>query len=113
MTGVGTHVPCRDDILDAAAASVAEGMEAPTAEAMAEHAGVSPATVYRRFGDRDGLDAEIAATSLMGMVVTHSPLLPALTGVDPGDPGELADRIAELFLRAIAAEPHAQSGRER
>ena len=44
---------------------------------------------------------KFAATSLMGMIVTRSTLLPALTGDEPEDPETLADPITDLFLRAV------------
>lgn len=54
------HPDPRTRLLDAAEALLVDG-ELPSVEALCAQAGVSRATFYRRFGDKDGLAAALAA----------------------------------------------------
>lgn len=49
----------------------------------------------------EGVSAEFAASSLMGLIMLHSTLQPALTGKEPEDRDALADAITTLFVRGL------------
>lgn len=86
-------------ILDAVAALVAEkGLAATTVDDVARRAGVSPVTVYRRFGDRNGL--------LRAFVQHRTPRRMATTLAESdGDLASDLDRIARECLAFLVHQP--------
>jgi hypothetical protein len=52
----------------------------------------------------EGVTAEFAAASLMGLIMVHATLMPALTGKEPDDREALANAIASLFLGGIGVQ---------
>ena len=115
----------RERIVSAAAELLASGGRgAVTTRAVASRVGVSPPTIYRLFGEKNGLLAAVAEYGYARFVAAKSPLQP--TG-DPVDDLRSAWSLtvefglanAELFF-LIYSEPHAgsmaaavQSGNER
>ncbi|MGW4365984.1 TetR/AcrR family transcriptional regulator [Nocardia takedensis] len=81
-----------DALLDAALASIAEnGLDALTLSAVATRAGVSRATAYREFGDKEGLISAVGRTEVARMVAA------AYTTVDLFAPIPQLSRTATLF----------------
>jgi AcrR family transcriptional regulator len=70
-----------------------QGLAATTIEAVAEEAGVGPATVYRRFGDRAGL--------LRAFAAERSPRRLAID-LPPGGTGDLRADLLSLTAPSIA-----------
>lgn len=100
------------ELLQATLELVADsGIDALTLSQVATRAGVSRATAYREFGDKDGLLAALAQSEIAAMV-THT-----LRGIDRGAPPSTAIpgivRAALTYLRGHQAftylrthEPH-------
>lgn len=99
LSGATKALPGNDDrtareILDATLLEAASrGLRALPMEGIARRAGVNRGTLYRRFGDRDGVVAALAARE--GQRV-RAALAEATDGLD--DP---ADRLVEGFVAAV------------
>lgn len=102
MPGRPRSAEADDAILVAARALLeAGGYEAVTMEAVAAHAGVGKATVYRRYGNRAELVAD-AVTGLLAAVVPavdRGSLRADLEFVLAGLTGPASSRMAEVMLR--------------
>lgn len=79
----------RRAVLDAALELLAEGRARPTAQEVADRAGVALRTVFHHFGDTEGLFLAVADAHV-------ARVLPTIEQVPPGGP--LAVRVAE-FVR--------------
>ncbi|MEU4311460.1 helix-turn-helix domain-containing protein [Nocardia sp. NPDC024068] len=86
-----------DALLDAAVALIAEsGLDALTHTAVAARAGVSRATAYREFGDKDGLVSAVGRHEVGKMVAA------AFAAIDPGaSAGEMAYAATLFALRYL------------
>lgn len=90
----------RQELLQAATALLAEkGLSALKMDAVAERAGFSTATLYRCFGDRDGLVREVVRGSL-----SAAPVLAAL--LEDGPFEEVLVRFVEAMLARLREQPH-------
>lgn len=86
---VRSRADLRTDIVEAAAQLLQEqGAHAVTTRGVAERAGVQAPTIYRLFGDKDGLVDAVAEHVMATYVATKAVALD-----DPGDPG---DPVADL-----------------
>lgn len=97
---VGERPDTRDRILDAALEVFARvGLEASTIEVIAAEAGVGTATIYRHFGDRDGL--------VQAFIDERSPRRSAREAAAAltGDLREDLTRVAEALLRGFRERP--------
>ncbi|MET7771158.1 helix-turn-helix domain-containing protein [Nocardia sp. NPDC005366] len=91
-----------DALLDAAATLIAEsGLDGLTLSAVAEHAGVSRATAYREFGDKDGLVAAVGRNEVGRMVAA------AYEAIDLSAPVPEIARAATLFALRYLREHRA------
>ncbi|MER6565222.1 TetR/AcrR family transcriptional regulator [Streptomyces sp. NPDC001093] len=73
--GVGTREPVRRRVVDAAADLLArEGRDAVTTRAVAAAAGVQAPTIYRLFGDKDGLLEAVAEHGYATFLAAKQPL---------------------------------------
>jgi AcrR family transcriptional regulator len=78
-----TAVPTRDRIIEAAAALLAEGgREAVSTRAVGAAAGVQAPTIYRLFGDKQGLLDAVAGHAFAGYVRSKSTLARTADPVD-------------------------------
>lgn len=114
----------RSRILAAASRLIAEGgREAATTRAVATAAGVQPPTIYRLFGDKQGLLEAVAEHDLAAYVATKSRLTPhpdPIEGLREGWDAHMAFSLANPGLFAILAgdpqsgeaSPAARAGRE-
>jgi AcrR family transcriptional regulator len=90
----------RQEFLRAATALLAEkGLAALTMDAVAERAGFSTATLYRCFGDRDGLVREVVRGSL-----SAGPVLATLALDGPFE--EVLVRFVEAMITRLREQPH-------
>ncbi|MEU2040029.1 TetR/AcrR family transcriptional regulator [Nocardia niwae] len=93
-----------ETLLDAAVALIAEsGLDDLTLSAVAERAGVSRATAYREFGDKDGLVSAVGRNEIGRMVAA------AYREVDVFAPAAEVARSATLFALRYLRE-HAAFG---
>lgn len=90
----------REELLRAAAALVAErGISGLTMDAVAERAGLSTATLYRCFADRDGLVREVLRSTLSAE--------PTRRTLDAGGAlEEVLARFVEALLARLRDQPH-------
>lgn len=90
----------QEELLRAATALLAEkGLSGLTMDAVAQRAGLSTATLYRCFEDRDGLVREVIRTSL-----SAEPVRRALEG--GGTLGDVLVRFVEATLVRLREQPH-------
>ena len=91
----------RDALLRAARELLVEhGLDVPL-DAVARHAGVGPATLYRRFSDRDALLREVA---LMSLAECRNVAEAALTVVQAAGDEEQVERAWQASLELFAGE---------
>lgn len=90
----------REELLRAAAELLADkGLAGLTMEAIAARAGLSVATLYRCFSDRDGLVREVIKGSLSGEAMRR-------TLDDQGSLEEVLLRLVEAAMERIRDKPH-------
>jgi TetR/AcrR family transcriptional regulator, regulator of autoinduction and epiphytic fitness len=85
----------REAIIDALLALYRSGVLRPTAQQVAERAGVAPRSVYHHFADMEGLVAEVSARQ--GREHGHLMEAPAVAGPLEARVAALVARRAELF----------------
>lgn len=91
----------RDALLRAARELFVErGLDVPL-DAVARHAGVGPATLYRRFPDREALLHDVA---LMSLAESRTVALAVLSAVSAATDAEAAERAWHRSLREFARE---------
>ncbi|GAA4780851.1 hypothetical protein GCM10023219_31200 [Stakelama sediminis] len=91
----------QDLLLDAAEAALREGgLTACTIQAVAARAGRSAGSVYRRFGDKDGMIAAVIARYLDRVVTANEANFPLLAERFP----HLSDRLKALVDGAVTAQ---------
>jgi len=101
----------REAIVDALVALVGEGTPVPTAQQVADRAGVGIRTVFRHFSDMESLFAEVSAR-------VRAELRPLLEARPPAGPPaarlrELVRRRARLFERLLPYRRSTQAWRWR
>ena len=67
-----------------------------------DHAGIRLVPMLEAAGLPPGIDARVAAGSLMGMIMANAVIMPLLFGAEVEDRAALAEQITRLFVNAIS-----------
>ena len=68
----------------------------------ADHGELPLAPMLEAAGLAPGIDARVAAVSLMGMIMSNAVIYPLLFGEEVEDPAALAEQITRLFVKAVS-----------